>query len=411
MRSLRQLPRLTHSVALGSVLAFGAQVLLALLMLKAFTPQDVGEFSVISQIAFFWMTLSLAQTPLSLLTHSSASMQHSARAAWRGSLWRMLALSPLALAALYVSQLSLWQSAIWMALLCVLQMAWALAQSWVLKQGQLRAQIAVRASPPWAALILTLMWLGLSWPELDGAQVLLLSALAGYGVGAAWWLGALKAPSLSAPHVSDSTTPVDDRPALLRMAHSLSDALIATALIVAWQRLYGTQETGWLSALLRVMGFIPAVVHMAWAQVMLSHRSDTAAHSLTRLGLHVALWASLGLALLSAGCWLAIDQGWLQDRWQGLLHDVVPLCIWQSAASLAAVFSYRPFQSGRARAYSGWCMALALLQALALSWPWWGAADSATTHLQLYAGVSTAGLMALSVWMARLQPAQAPAHP
>ena len=48
-----QLPSTSHSVALASALAFGAQVLFALLMIRAFSPQDVGEFSVVSQIAFF----------------------------------------------------------------------------------------------------------------------------------------------------------------------------------------------------------------------------------------------------------------------------------------------------------------------------------------------------------------------
>jgi hypothetical protein len=49
------------------MLAFATQVAFALLMLRWFTPQEVGEFSVISQIGFFWMTLALAQAPLGLL--------------------------------------------------------------------------------------------------------------------------------------------------------------------------------------------------------------------------------------------------------------------------------------------------------------------------------------------------------
>ncbi len=48
-------------VALSSAVAFATQVAFALLMLRLFTPQEVGEFSVISQIGFFWMTLALAQ--------------------------------------------------------------------------------------------------------------------------------------------------------------------------------------------------------------------------------------------------------------------------------------------------------------------------------------------------------------
>ncbi len=65
----------SQTVALASLLSFGTQVVFALLMLRWFTPQEVGEFSVISQIAFFWMTLALAQAPLSLLVNH----KHTAR--------------------------------------------------------------------------------------------------------------------------------------------------------------------------------------------------------------------------------------------------------------------------------------------------------------------------------------------
>ncbi|WP_158268135.1 hypothetical protein [Limnohabitans sp. Jir61] len=40
-------------VALSSAVAFATQVAFALLMLRLFSPQEVGEFSVISQIGFF----------------------------------------------------------------------------------------------------------------------------------------------------------------------------------------------------------------------------------------------------------------------------------------------------------------------------------------------------------------------
>ena len=51
-------------VALASAVAFALQIALALLMLRYFSPEEVGMFSVISQIGFFWTTLALAQTPL-----------------------------------------------------------------------------------------------------------------------------------------------------------------------------------------------------------------------------------------------------------------------------------------------------------------------------------------------------------
>ena len=45
-------------VALSSAVAFALQIALALLMLRYFSPEDVGMFSVISQIGFFWTTLA-----------------------------------------------------------------------------------------------------------------------------------------------------------------------------------------------------------------------------------------------------------------------------------------------------------------------------------------------------------------
>ncbi len=83
-------------VALASLLSFGTQVVFALLMLRWFTPQEVGEFSVISQIAFFWMTLALAQAPLSLLVNHKHAAHQEARSHWLSSMWRWLMLGPIA---------------------------------------------------------------------------------------------------------------------------------------------------------------------------------------------------------------------------------------------------------------------------------------------------------------------------
>ncbi len=69
----------SQTVALASLLSFGTQVVFALLMLRWFTPQEVGEFSVISQIAFFWMTLALAQAPFSLLVNHNHAAHQEAR--------------------------------------------------------------------------------------------------------------------------------------------------------------------------------------------------------------------------------------------------------------------------------------------------------------------------------------------
>jgi uncharacterized membrane protein YqaE (UPF0057 family) len=168
-----------------------------------------------------------------------------------------------------------------------------LAQSFTLRSGSAWQQAAVRVLPPVtaAATALTAALAGASFGW--SGPTLVLSALLGYAVGAAWLVPALRelqSESESSRHV-DSTTPQqsDTRSATLRMAHTLVDAMLATAIIVVWQRLYGAQETGWMSALLRVLGFVPAVVHMAWAQVALAqghhaNKAQTAWASLWWLG-------------------------------------------------------------------------------------------------------------------------------
>ena len=130
-----QLPRSSQVVALSSAVAFATQVVFALLMLQWFSPQDVGEFSVISQIGFFWMTLALAQTPLSMLANHHLPAHVAAQHAWRTSLLRAMVLLPVAAIAVWLSHLSLWPALLWALLLALCQMGWMLAQSWTLRTG------------------------------------------------------------------------------------------------------------------------------------------------------------------------------------------------------------------------------------------------------------------------------------
>ena len=125
----------SQTVALASALSFGTQVVFALLMLRWFTPQEVGEFSVISQIAFFWMTLALAQAPLSLLVNQVRDAHLEARNHWRSSVFRWCLLAPLALLALWFSQLSVLSALWWVVLIALCQLSWGLAQSFVLRTG------------------------------------------------------------------------------------------------------------------------------------------------------------------------------------------------------------------------------------------------------------------------------------
>ena len=48
-------------MALGSMVSRAAQALLGVAMLHFFTPQAAGGFAITAQVAFFWVSLSLAQ--------------------------------------------------------------------------------------------------------------------------------------------------------------------------------------------------------------------------------------------------------------------------------------------------------------------------------------------------------------
>jgi len=404
-------------VALSSMLAFGIQIAFALLMLRLFTPQQVGEFSVMSQIGFFWMTLALAQTPLSLLANQHIPAHSAAKQAWHASAMRALGLLPVAAIAIGFSQLSMWPAMLWVLLLAFCQMGWMLAQSLTLRAGSSWQQAAVRVLPPLTAASTALIGaLFGSWMAWTG-PTLVLSALIGYAVGAAWLIPAWrerKEPNpneqaLSVERPAQESVkhapPSDPRSATLRMAHTLADALLATAIIVVWQRLYGAEETGWMTALLRVLGFLPAVVHMAWAQVALAQGRHT---QTSQTALANPWW--LGLAafacviVLGLSCAIALYQEWLDPRWHGVWAYIAPLVLWQGSACLSAAFSHRPFQTKSARGYSWACIALGLLQALVLFAPI-GLAQpiEAEQHMAAFALMSSLGLLALAVWMARLR--------
>jgi uncharacterized membrane protein YqaE (UPF0057 family) len=188
------------------------------------------------------------------------------------------------------------------------------------------------------------------------------------------------------------------------MAHTLVDALLATAIIVVWQRMYGAEETGWMSALLRVLGFLPAVVHMAWAQVALAKGQ----HTYSRIAAVVSpWWLGLGafacVIVLGLSCALALYQEWLDPRWTGIWPYIAPLVLWQGSACLSAAFSHRPYQTQSARTYSWACMALGVVQAAVLLLPM-GLAQpiGAEQHMAAFAFVSSLGLLGLTAWMAKL---------
>jgi hypothetical protein len=159
-----------------------------------------------------------------------------------------------------------------------------------------------------------------------------------------------------------------------------------------------------MSALLRVLGFLPAVVHMAWAQVALAQGAQTKAPTSWVSPWWLGLGAFACVIVLGLSCAVALYLDWLDPRWSGVWAYIAPLVLWQGSACLSAAFSHRPFQTQSASAYSWACIALGVLQAVVLLVPM-GLAQpiSADQHMAAFALVSSLGLLGLTAWLARLR--------
>jgi hypothetical protein len=396
-------------VALSSAVAFALQIALALLMLRYFSPEEVGVFSVISQIGFFWTTLALAQTPLRLLANHGASVFDDARHAWVSSLQRFVWLSPVAALAVWWSGLSFVNALLWALLLSLFQLTWMLAQSMRLRMVGVWAQTGVRVLPPLMALLVAVVAVFMQW----SGPALLAAALLGYAVGAAWLLPALPAfwqgnfknvlsksyqnallPAFQNPTNSiDVSISGDIRSDTLRFAHAFADALLATAIVVVWQRMYGAQETGWMTAPLRVMGFVPALVHIAWIQVQLAQPSNK---------LFNPLWLGIGaismVAILGGSCVIFLEFGLLGEHWQGVFPYLLPLALWQGSACLLAAYSHLPFIFNKSISYSYFCISFVFLQLLCLLIPIIFLSEkSPNIHIYLLSIISSIGLIYISI--------------
>ncbi|WP_108330464.1 hypothetical protein [Limnohabitans sp. 2KL-1] len=396
MSLFKALPRATAPAALGSLVSLAAQGFLALVLFKLFSPEAVGVFSVTSQIAFFWGSLALAQSPLSLLANRHEEPFAAARQAWWQSVRRMLWLAPLAAVGAAWAGLGHWGAVwAWAAALCLTQLSWQLAQSLTLRVGSRWAMGGVRMVPPVLAALAVVLG---AWCFHDaGASVLLGSAVLGYVAGAWWLRPAWQAGAVTqggTQHASggdESAAPQSDpRSARLKMLHALVDGLAATALAVSWPAHYGAQEAGWLLAVLRILSFIPALVHTAWAQVVLG--SATA----VRLSpVHVAWSASVLVLGVGALAQMALALGWLDVRWQGLSGYVWPLAAWQIAACFAAAYAHWPFQKGLASVYSRLCIVIqGGFVVLCVGLPWLSDV-TASQHINVvaaYMGLSLCGL-------------------
>lgn len=379
------IPRASVALALGSAVSLAAQALFSLLMLRAFSPEAVGGFAVIAQLAFFWMTLALAQSPLRLLADANVPLAQARRQALQGTGVRLLVLLPVACLAAFLAGAPLVTSMGWAALLALLQAGWYIAQPFALRSSQPASAAAARALPPLCALAAAAV--GAWWMPGAGAAVLLASAAVGYAAGCLWLFqpGAdLAAPADSRPLPEQG----DSRSTLLRLVHTAADAATGAALLLVWQRAHGTAEAGLLAVLLRLLGMMPVVVHTAWAQVLLAQGRRWHASPLWAAGAGAGMTAALGAAFA-----MLLAQGWLPE-WQAALPYVLPIALWQAAACMHAACSHLPFQHGRASAFSYAAIGFAAVQWLALSLPAVAGA-TAQAHAWWLSATSAAGLL---VW-------------
>jgi hypothetical protein len=307
-----------------------------------------------------------------------------------------------------------------------------LAQSLTLRVGSLWSMGLVRMVPPVLAAAAAVLGAVLFPVRSDGLElpVLLVSACLGYLAGAVWMRLAFQ-PSPAAELVVQETSlaqsaarlesPVshsaaiqhaprpwphapihkapqasDPRCARLKMLHTLTDGLAATALALSWPAHYGVQEAGWMLALLRILSFIPALVHTAWAQVVLG--SDTP----VRLRPLQVAWAAAALVLgVGALAQLALTMGWLDAQWQGLSAYVWPLVVWQTAACFVAAHAHLPFQKGLAAEHSWLCVGMNTgFIALCVVLPW-ASTLSASTHMTWLSAYMLLSLAGLTLWVAK----------
>jgi hypothetical protein len=352
MKLLRHLPHASGPALLGSFASLASQALFAAFLLKLFEPKAVGVFSLLNQVAFSWATLALAQSPLSLLA-DRADPAHGARRAWRSSAVRMVWLLPLAVFAwLWSSPQAGLQAAplAWLAAIAVTQMTWAIAQSVVLRTGPHGSIFLVRCVPPGLAVVIA--GAGAFMLPRSEPAALLIAAVVGYAVGALWLVPSLSGGAAPQPAPTDEARDShDDRTARLKLVHTLFDLASSTLIAVQWTRVWGPVEAGYLLVLLRVYGFVPALVHTAWAQVLLS-KGETRARPSLAIGI-----ACCGVVLALAGLVQgALALQWLAPDWAALQRYIWPLALWQMAACLFGSLSHVPFLTGRARKYSLQCI-------------------------------------------------------
>ncbi|WP_090138255.1 hypothetical protein [Limnohabitans sp. DM1] len=399
-RLLAKIPSSSAPLALANISAFGIQGLFAILLLGLFSPGQVAVYFVISQIAFFWNALALAQSTTTLLANRHTDLHLATRQAFGKSVLRMLLMLPGAGIAIWLSKLqpSLTYLA-WALAIALSQMTWYLAQAYLLRAGTARQSAMARVLPPLIAAVLASIGALLQWQ----GPVLLLAALAGFAVGAIWLKGAFT------PHPATQTSPStpprpstqkDDRSTLLRLSQTLIDGLFFTGLAIVWQNAYGPEHAGWLLTLMRLMGFIPSLVHTAWQQVVLANPEQK-----QMSGLWVAMASSgivVCLGLLIDGL---VHWSILPTRWHGLSDYWLPMVIWHVGGCWAATFGHLSFAKGLAIKFSKLGITTQLIGIAILATPWLGLPLGPVVHIHLLAIANTVMTLILCALMLKAQPA------
>ena len=385
--------KLSVSAGLGVGIAFALQGLFAIALLRFFPAQEVGVFSAVSQIAFFWMTLALAQAPLHWMVNASGASGHSLRQAVIEAAQRFLLIFPvIALALVFLDRSSYWETLLWALILGAGQIGWQWAQSALLRYGTAQHVFLNRIVPPLSALLGSSA--SAAMLHKSSRLALLLAAAGGYWVGALWLVPSLlKADSVAVPEVARPQE--DDRSVALRFWHTFMDALPMLVLLLVWKASYGDADTGYLGVCLRLLGFAPTLVYTAWAQVQLARGRSAAAQPI-----HVALTGMLLVLALGWGSDAMARWGWIHGSWTALRSYLVPIMLWQAAACVLAATSHMPFHSSTASHFSRLAIAFNVVLTCLILLPWTvGAHWSAELHLWIiavYAALALCGMGAIN---------------
>jgi hypothetical protein len=240
-----------------------------------------------------------------------------------------------------------------------------------LRVSNLFIQSGVRFIPQLFSLLFLIL---IIYYEING-PTLLEAAFIGYLVGASWILPVVlitnskydfcsNEQGFSAEELQDKKNAADDRSTALRVAHSFGDVVLATTILVVWQRLYGAQETGWLAAPLRVIGFVPAIINIAWAQISMARPHIDSDNSFV-----VGIVGFASVSLLGMCSSLILSYGLLGDQWHGISSYLIPLILWQGSACLVSAYAHIPFRSGKSTEYSRLSILVIFIQFIGLISP------------------------------------------